>query len=256
MDQNHAHSNLFDEKRYPMTLPSVSLCFPAYNEELTVAGVILEADQLMSASGYDYEIIVCDDGSQDRTGEIIDRLATELSRIRVIRHKKNTGIQSTFEELYGESSKDFVFLNSTDGQWDTRIVLEMLPMTDRWDIIVASRKRKPYTKVRLFISWVYNTMPLILFGVKTYDAGAVKLVRKEIINKIRLISKSPFGEAERMIRAARAGYRVTEYPVEVRARKTGHSHGVRWGLLVQSIVDIFRVWWSIIKDRNEINHVH
>ena len=73
-------------------------------------------------------------------------------------------------------------------------------------------------------TWGFNTVPLILFGVRTFDAGAVKLTRREIIQRFPLVSTSPFSEAERIIRATRAGYRVTEYPVEVSLRKTGRAH--------------------------------
>ena len=52
-----------------------------------------------------------------------------IPALRVIHHRQNRGIYETFERLYGESTKEFVFLNSTDGQWDTRILLDMLPLT-------------------------------------------------------------------------------------------------------------------------------
>ena len=61
-----------NEKKFTVKAPSVSVCFPAYNEEATIRDVIEEAHDLLSASGIDYEIIVCNDGSSDATGSIID----------------------------------------------------------------------------------------------------------------------------------------------------------------------------------------
>ncbi|MFA5147280.1 MAG: glycosyltransferase family 2 protein [Candidatus Omnitrophota bacterium] len=226
-------------------LPGVSVCFPVYNEEATVGGVLQEAHGLLSGSGIDYEIIVCDDGSSDKSGAVIDDCAGRLGRMRVIHHKANLGIRRTFEELYKEAKKDFVFLNATDGQWPTGILLEMLPLARDWDIVVAARKEKPYGPVRRFISWSFNAVPVILFGVRTFDAGAVKLVRREIIGRFPIVSVSPFSEAERLIRAARAGYRITSYTVSVSSRKTGRSHGVKPGLLLAALADIFRVAYSV-----------
>jgi glycosyltransferase involved in cell wall biosynthesis len=221
------------------------VCFPAYNEEGTIAGVLEEAHELLAGSGLDYEIIVCNDASADRTGEIVNEIVARVPRMIAIHHAQNRGIHDTFERLYREAKKEFVFLNSTDRQWDTRILLDMLPMTGDWDIIVASRRRKYYGLVRTMISWGFNQIPLLVFGVRTVDAGAVKLVRREIIERFELVSRSPFSEAERMIRAARAGYRITARPTVTSPRRGGRPRGVHRGLVRQSLLDVPRVWRAL-----------
>jgi hypothetical protein len=85
----------------------------------------------------------------------------------------------------------------------------------------------------------------VLFGVETRDAGAVKLVRREIIEKVRIISRSPFSEAERLIRATRLSYRVKSIPTVTRKREAGVSHGVRFSVLIDAASDVCRVWWDI-----------
>jgi glycosyltransferase involved in cell wall biosynthesis len=226
-------------------LPSVSVCFPAYNEEATIECVLTEAHDLLSASGLDYEILVCDDGSVDRTGRIVETVAGHLSRMRVLHNPGNQGIRATFERLYRESSKDFVFLNSTDQQWETRVLFDLLPLTSEFDIVIATRNDKHYGLGRRLVSGVFNLIPVVLFGVRTYDAGAVKLVRREIIERFALVSRSPFSEAERLIRAARAGYRIAAYPVHVAERRTGRERGVSLRALTQALADVIRVWWLL-----------
>src|SRR6185295_5483111 len=125
------------------------------------------------------------------------------------------------------------------------IVFDMLPLTKDWDVIVASRIEKHYGTTRRFISWGFNRVPAIVFGARTFDAGAVKLIRREIIERFALVSRSPFSEAERLIRATRAGYRITEFPVEVSVRQTGVAHGVKLSVVISSLMDILRVWWSL-----------
>jgi len=221
------------------------VCFPAYNEEATIEHVLTEAHELLSASGLDYEILVCNDGSLDRTGRIIEIVADRLSLIRVLHNPGNQGIRATFERLYRESAKDFVFLNSTDQQWETSVLFDLLPVTTRFDIVIATRDDKHYGLLRRLVSWVFNLIPVILFGVKTYDAGAVKLVRREIIERFTLVSRSPFSEAERLIRAARAGYRIAAYPVHVAERRTGRARGVSLPTLAHALTDVMRVWWHL-----------
>jgi len=227
------------------TFPGVSVCFPAYNEEATVGDVLQEAHELLAPSGLDYEILVCNDGSSDRTGEIIHALAARLPRLRVLDHPRNLGIRASFEDLYTAATKEFVFLNSTDRQWRTALLFEMLPLTAEWDIIVSSRIDKKYGPMRALVSWGFNFVPRIMFGVQTYDAGGVKLVRREIIDRFPLVSRSPFSEAERIIRATRAGYRVTVHPAEVSTRRTGRARGVSLRLVTDAVKDVARVWWAL-----------
>ncbi len=224
---------------------SISVCFPAYNEEATIGDVLQEAHELLSTSALKYEILVCDDGSRDRTANIIEGMTARIPHLRAFHHPRNLGISATFEHLYSEAINEFVFLNSSDRQWATSIVFGMLPLTADWDVIVASRIETHYGSIRRFISWGFNQIPPIVFGVRTSDAGAVKLMRREIIERFSLVSKSPFCEAERLIRAARAGYRITQFPVEVSARRTGTMKGVNFGAVIGSLMDIPRVWWSL-----------
>jgi glycosyltransferase involved in cell wall biosynthesis len=228
-----------------MKYPSVSVCFPAYNEEKTVGNVLQEAYDLLLSWPVDFELIVCDDASKDQTGKIIDAFAKGKSQVRIIHHRLNKGIHDTFEELNQAAKFEFVFLNSTDGQWKTDNLIKFLPLIERWDIIIASRKKKPYGFNRLFISSVFNWIPKVFFGVDTFDAGAVKLIRREIITRFPLISKTPFSEAERLIKASKAGYSITEFPVDVEFRKTGKSNAIKWSVLKYTLLDVFRVWWSV-----------
>lgn len=225
--------------------PSVSVCFPAYNEEATIGQVLQEAHELLSTSTLKYEIVVCNDGSEDKTGSIIEDMSARVTHLRVLHHQHNLGIHATFEHLYSQATNEFVFLNSSDRQWRTSIIFDMLPLTTHWDVIVASRIDKHYGILRRFISWGFNKVPTIVFRARTFDAGAVKLVRREIIERFTLVSRSPFSEAERLIRAARAGYRVTQFPVAISARRTGVGHGVNFGVVLRSLIDIPLVWWSL-----------
>jgi glycosyltransferase involved in cell wall biosynthesis len=226
--------------------PGVSVCFPAYNEEATVAGVLDEAAAALAEAGIDHEILVCDDGSTDGTGAIIDEIAARTPVMRAIHHERNQGIRETFEHLYREASKEFVFLNSTDRQWDTRVLFDLLPLTREWDIIVASRLDKHYGLARRVVSSGFNLIPRVMFGLRVRDAGAVKLVRREIIERLPLVSRSPFSEAERLVRARRAGYRITERPTETAPRRAGRARGVNRGLVLQALADVPRVWWSLV----------
>ncbi len=225
----------------------VSLCFSVYNEEQTIARVLEETYLEMSAYGAGYEILVCIDGSTDKSPEIIRSAAAKIPKLRIIENDGRKGITYTFERLYKEARGKFVLLNSADQQWPASIIHPMLKLSEQFDIVIASRKQKHYSATRKFVSWMFNAIPECLFGVRTYDAGAAKVLKKEIIERIPIISQSPFAEAERIIRAVRAGYTITEYPVEIFPRTHGKSRGVSLPLVWQSARDAFRVWRALGK---------
>ena len=227
------------------SLPSISVCIPAYNEEATIESAIRQIEAVLQKLSCDYEIIICDDASADRTAETIRRIAAENPRVRPIYHEKNRGIRATFEELYAAAKKEAVFLIPADLQWPPEILPDLVAHWDEADIIIAARVDKNYGISRSIVSAIFNFIPWMLFGISTSDAGAVKLVRREIIEKMRIISTSPFSEAERIIRAVRAGYRLQSVPTVTRPRSAGVAQGVRLKLLTGAAADVWRVWWDI-----------
>jgi glycosyltransferase involved in cell wall biosynthesis len=226
----------------PPPRPSVSVCFPAYNEAAQIREVVEEAAGLLRDAGLEHEILACDDGSADATGRILDELAAALPVLRVLHNERNRGMQYTFERLYREAAKEFVFLNAADRQWPTRCLFDLLPLAGEYDIVVAARRDKHYGVVRRIVSAGFNAIPRRLFGVETHDAGAVKLVRREIYERFPPVSRSPFAEAERMIRAARAGYRIAAVPVATAPRRAGRARGGDPRLVLASLADVWRVW--------------
>jgi dTDP-4-amino-4,6-dideoxygalactose transaminase len=224
---------------------SLSVCLPAYNEAEIIGDILKETDALLRASGLSYEIIVCDDGSTDGTGAIVEEFARTDGRVRTLRHERNLGIRATFEELYTKARGDVVIVNSVDGQWPMATALGLVPLTSDADIVIAGRRRKFYGWTRAFVSWGYNLLPRLLFGFTTHDAGALKVYRREVLREIPVISRSPFSEAERLIRAGRAGYRITVCPVDIKPRKTGRAHGVSLRTVGLALLDVVRVWWDL-----------
>lgn len=223
----------------------VSICIPAYNEEATIEEAIRSAAATLQRSGLAGEILVLDDRSADRTWEILQRLKGSFPQLQIRRHQVNQGIAKTFTELYHWASMDLVFLNSADGQWKMQILLTMLPLMKDSDLVVARRKHKYYTLNRRLVSWLFNLLPLLMFHSKTYDAGSVKLVRREIY-EIPITSTGVFAEAERIIRARRRGYRVASVDVDHFSRTSGKATGAKFSLVMEALVDLFRCWIDIV----------
>jgi hypothetical protein len=116
---------------------------------------------------------------------------------------------------------------------------------DRYDLVVARRKVKHYSLVRRVVSWGFNTLPVLLFATHTYDAGSIKLVRRELY-EIPVISSGVFVEAERVIRANRRGYRVGFVDVDHFPRRSGTASGARLAVVARSLIDLVKCWIDIV----------
>lgn len=224
----------------------LSVLFPVYNEESALPEVLDEGLAALAEADFSFEIVLLDDASTDGSAEILKTYRRQYPEyIRLLRHETNGGIARTFEDLYAAARGRYVFLNASDGQWRTAECLRMMAEREQYDLVVGKRRRKRYGLRRQLISAAFNLLPRLLFGVATYDAGSVKLFRREVLD-IPLVSRGPFREAERIIRARRRGFRVGAVEVEHLDRRGGKAGGARWRLVVEALHDLARVWWDLV----------
>jgi glycosyltransferase involved in cell wall biosynthesis len=229
----------------------LSIVMPVFNEEQALPMVLEEAVRALSGAPFTFEIVLVDDASTDRGLNIMMDFQEchPEARTRILRHQSNQGIMAALNTLFAAAAGSHVFINGSDGQCSTSACVQMMALRDQFDIVVGQRKQKQYTVWRALVSWSFNFASLMLFGVRTFDAGSIKLYPKEVL-QIPLLSRSPFQEAERLIRARRKGYRIGMIPVEHRLRTGGKATGARIGLVMQAILDLARCWWDIVVRRN------
>jgi glycosyltransferase involved in cell wall biosynthesis len=218
---------------------------PVYNEEAALPGVLEEAWAALAPAPFRFEIVLVDDASTDRSLQILLAFqGRHPEAVRILQHQCNLGIAAACQTLYAAARGRYVFLNASDGQVRTAECLRLMHRRDRYDLVVGGRRHKRYSLGRALISGLFNLLPLMLFGVRTYDAGSVKLIRTELL-AIPLVSEGPFREAERIIRARWLGYRIGQVLVEHRQRVGGRASGARLSTLWTSARDVLRCWWSL-----------
>ena len=98
--------------------PGLSVFFPAYNDAGTIASLVMTALMTAETLTPDFEVIVINDGSADRTAEILDELARVYPRLRVVHHVRNRGYGGALRSGFATASKDWVFYTDGDGQYD------------------------------------------------------------------------------------------------------------------------------------------
>lgn len=227
-----------------MSESTLSIGMPCWNEEASVEAVVRESMVAVSAWPGGGEVVVVDDGSTDRSPQILARLASEDSRLRVV-VRPHEGLAPTLEALKRAVHGDYAFLTGSDGEWSSLSVLEMLPAVRRGaDVVVGRRRRKTgYGPYRHLVSAAYNGLSQILFGVPTWDAGSQRLIRTNLLRDVPRTSRSVYADAEFLIRCQYLGYRVEVVDVDHRPRTAGKGSGARPRLVLAATADMLRLWW-------------
>jgi glycosyltransferase involved in cell wall biosynthesis len=219
------------------TVHELSVVLPAFNEEANVERVVRSCVAYLDAHMPDYELLVVNDGSRDRTGEILKRLQGECVRLRPLR----TG--------FGAATKRFVFYMDGDGQFDIGDLDHLLPLaTDEDHIVTGFRieRQDPFIRrlnAKLFGGWLVR----IMLGVRVRDLNcAFKLIPKKVLDNIILESPGALINAELYGRAVRRGFGIKEVGVHHYPRSAGVQTGAHLSVIIRAFYDLFRLRRKIL----------
>jgi glycosyltransferase involved in cell wall biosynthesis len=207
----------------PTSPPSLSLVVPLLDEEGSIEILVGEIRSAV-ADGPEWELLLVDDCSTDRTAAIASRIAAVDPRVRLVRLAKRYGQSTAMQAGFDRARGDVLVTLDGDLQNDPAdIPLLVRKLAEGYDLVVGYRvRRHDEVLLRKLPSWVANWMIRRLTGIPVRDNGcSLKAYRREMLERVRLYS-----DMHRFIPALAvgiAGARVTEVPVRHRARTTGTS---------------------------------
>ncbi len=225
---------------------SISAVMPAYNEEANIRPQVAEVVQVVSALTSDFEVIVVNDGSRDRTGEIGRELAAEYPQVRLLEHPKNLGYGAALYTGFYAATKGLIFLTDSDRQFDLNDLPRLAPLIEHGDVVAGYRapRRDPFMRVLNGVGW--SALVTLLFGYMCRDIDcAFKLFKRDILQHVNVVSRGATFSAEFLIRAKRAGYRIVEAPVTHRPRRAGSQTGARPDVIVRAFRELARLRWQL-----------
>ena len=197
-----------------------------------------ECEDLLAGNDIaDYELIVIDDASTDRTNEIAHELASRDSRIKVIRHPENRKLGGSMKSGYAAATGDVVLYTDADLPFDMHDVHKAMRLMRYYDADIVSAYRFDRTGegyVRTVYSFFYNLMVRVLFGTRKRDINfAFKLCRTRIFDHVSLKSEGSFIDAELVVKAEKYGYSVIQFGVDYFPRTRGVSTLSSPGVIVK-----------------------
>lgn len=225
---------------------SFSVVFPGYNEESNIRHSVEGALEALRPLFKEFEIIVVNDASRDRTGEIADELAKQHPEVRVIHNSRNLGQGASIVVGFESARCDLLMHNAMDSPFDLRDLVKLLPLLDEADVIVASRRSRPgYSLYRRLASWVHRALLHVLFRPRLRDYNFVQLYRKSVWKSIAVEARSTaFLTPEMLIRAFDAGWRIREVEIEYHPRLHGEATSGKPRVVLASVRDMLRFWWK------------
>ncbi|MGI8845048.1 MAG: glycosyltransferase family 2 protein [Thermoleophilaceae bacterium] len=209
-----------------MSLPSVSVVLPAYNEEANVAQAIAESTAAVDHLFGEHEVLVIDDGSSDRTSEVVRDIASENPRVRLISHDRNRGYGEALRTGFLASRLDYVFFTDADLQFDVAELERFMPFLGAVDVVAGYRINRQDKLQRRLNGYAWNILVRALFYVPVRDIDcAFKLFDRRVLTAIDIESVGAMVNTELMVKLGRRGSSVVEVGVTHRPRLAGDARG-------------------------------
>lgn len=193
---------------------SISFIVPALNEEKVVESVIRDTWSTIDSLVSRYEIILIDDGSSDRTGEIMESLAKELPHIRVLHNRPNIGLGASYQRGVSESRLDYVMMLCGDGGVPASSLPPILEKVGTADIVIPymTNLRQIKTPTRYLISRCYTNLLNLISGHRLHYYNGLPVHRRDLLNAVRITS-SGFGfQGEILVKLLKSGCSYVQVP--------------------------------------------
>ena len=221
---------------------SISVVLPAYNEEQVIANTVFSVLHVLNTWQLDYEILVVNDGSTDRTGEIIEALALSgaHSRVRLITHATNEGYGASLVSGFEAATKELVFFMDSDGQFDIQDLQEFLPLIDTYDAVIGYRIDRQDSWMRKLNAWGWKQLVGLVLGVHVRDVDcAFKLLHSQFLRQHPLETRGAMINAELLYRLKCAGCSYKEVGVIHLPRLYGQATGAKLSVILRAFRELF-----------------
>ena len=208
-----------------INMPFISVILPCYNEEAILKkNISTIVDYLENHSNkYQWEILIVDDGSKDKTGEIANELAEQISKIRVIHHPTNLNLGNALKTGFNNAKGEIIVVMDIDLSYSVNHIEQLVDklIETSSDIIIASPYMKggkvtdvPFTR-KIMSRWVNRFMRIAAQDKYHTYTGMVRAYRKDFINTVNLKTKDYEINPEILYKAMILRARIVEIPAHL-----------------------------------------
>lgn len=234
----------------PAQLSGISVFLPCHNEEGNIERVVAALEFELPRIAQRHEIIVVDDGSRDRTGEIADRLVAANPRLKVVHHPLNRGYGAAVISGIRACSQPWTVLCDGDGQFEASDIARLTAKVPEYDVVVGRRMHRADPLMRRVNGKAWTVLMRILLGIRVGDIDCgLKLFRRDLLEGIDLQAKGAMISAELMAQLAGRGARICEVDVHHLPRLTGEQSGASVKVIARAFRELFLLYGRLHKAR-------
>ena len=236
-------------QRPPLKPLALTIFFPCYNEEANLERVTLAALDIAGRVADDYEVIIVNDGSRDRTAQIADTLAAEHQAVRAVHNIPNLGYGGALQRGFREASKDWIFYTDGDGQFDFKELPKLLPLLETHDIVSCYRLDRKDPLMRKLNAWAWCRLVNLLFGFGLRDVDcAFKIFPRTLFDRITMKSTGALIDTEILAKAHFLGYRIAQLGVHHYPRTAGEQTGANIRVIARAFKELFKLRGDIRRE--------
>ena len=230
---------------------SLSVVIPAYNEESYIETCVDSLEAVLNATVSDFEVIVVNDGSQDKTAEILGRLQRSRPYLIAVHHEHNQGLGRALRSGFERCRKYVMLYSDADLPFDFAEIARALHVMEikNADVVAGFRHDRTNEGLRRIVySFAYNWLIRVLFGLRIRDVNfSFKLVRTAALRDMQLTSDGSFIDAEMMIKADRMGLFICQIGVDYFKRRYGNSNLSSVGTILKILWELKREYPAIVR---------
>ena len=221
-------------------LSSLSVFFPAFNEHATLPILLTEALKVFPQFAHKLEILVIDDGSTDRSVQIVKKFAKHHPEVKIFSHPKNLGYGAALRTGIRLAKYDWIFFTDADMQFDFSDFAHLVKHAPLSSVIIGWRKNRAEGIRRELNAKLFKIYIDLLFrlGVKDIDC-AFKLFRREVVQSVQLETTGAFTTSELLYKLKKMGIKFVEEPVTHYPRRFGKPTGANLGVIVKAVWEAF-----------------
>jgi len=227
--------------RRTRSIRRVSIIVPAYNEAENIGPLVDAFAEMIRRTRLPAEVIIVDDGSDDQTLQFAKEQSRRYRFLKVLTHKRNMGLTAALETGFNAARGKIFTFWPADMQYHPDDIPKMIAkIEDGYDVVCGWKKGR--YGLKRFVSFFYNLLSRILFGVKVHDLNSVKAFRREVYQEMPSLREG--WHRYLVVIAATRGFKVGEVRVKLYPRKFGRS---KFGILRIPIglTDLFSVKYQI-----------
>ncbi|MGH7247888.1 MAG: glycosyltransferase family 2 protein [Pseudomonadota bacterium] len=231
-------------------LPGLSIFLPSHNEEANVERVVGGYLAELPNVADNYEVIVVNDGSRDRTGEVAGRLAAENPRVKVVNHEVNRGYGGAVVSGIRAATMPYVMLSDGDGQFDPKDVEKLAVFMPEFDVVVGRRVHRADHLIRRLNGNAWTILVRVVLGVTISDIDCgFKMFKREFLDGMELRAHGAMISTELMARLMGRGARIKEVEVRHLPRTAGEQSGASLPVVIRAFKELFILYAELRAER-------